>query len=263
MAPSEWTLQHEANRQDNGYHCGPAATRIALTTRGVYVDERVLAGKLGTATAGTNSSADVVRCSTQYVGAVYDDVYIPGETAAPAEIDTMVKDRVLGRGRLWPRRQRRGHRSGHRRSPLHLLGRHYVAVCGYGHNGDHVLVTDVAMGRDYWMTAPTLTVWCARRGYAFAANAPVEARPLRVPPIEPGAPFPLQTGHYYGDINGPAESHGGYHPTSVRWSAPSMVVDGKVGPVTWSAFPRTPAAPAVAHAGRAADPAVDVVSVTP
>jgi Putative peptidoglycan binding domain/Peptidase_C39 like family len=311
MAPSEKTLQHETNRQDNGYYCGPASTRVALTTRGIYVEEYVLAGKLGTTTAGTNSSADVVRVLNQYVGAIYDDSYLPGETATPAEIDTMrsrIVSSVMGGFGLVVNVVGTGRDvDGHAYT---YSGGHYVAACGYRYSGDQVLVTDVAIGRDYWMTASALAIWCARRGYSFAANVPVEATELSaLTPIPAGAGYPLQGGHYYGDIKGPSESHGGYYlgerpvvraiqqrlivlgfvagitdPNS-PWAdglfeqptveavqrfqaANGLVVDGKVGPVTWSAlFPRTPAAPvsppAVPTPAAPADPALDVAAVTP
>lgn len=88
--------------------------------------------------------------------------------------------------------------------------------------------------------------------------------------IAPGAPFPLPAGNYFGDINGPNASHGGYYaseqptvaaiqvvvgttpdgifgPATIAavktWqSAHGLNPDGEVGPLTWAAmFPPAPA----------------------
>jgi len=121
-----------------------------------------------------------------------------------------------------------------------------------------------------------LAIWIAARGYSTAANV-VAAGPVIPAEIPPGAAFTLPAGHYWGDINGPAESHGGYyenekpivaaiqrrlittgHVPGVTdpdsgWAdglyegatteavkrfqgAGGLVVDGNVGPNTWSSL---------------------------
>jgi hypothetical protein len=126
------------------------------------------------------------------------------------------------------------------------------------------------------MTISNFAIWIASRGYSTAANA-VATLPTVPAEIPPGAPFPLPAGHYYGDIAGPAESHGGFYdnekpvimtiqrrlvatgnveghtdpddgwsdgvfeaPTTTAvkrfQTAGGLVVDGNVGPVTWSAL---------------------------
>lgn len=206
-------LTHEINRQDNGWFCGPAAVRVALTTQGIYVSEQELAVKLGTTTAGTNSSTDIDRVLDSYINPSindFDPVFIRGNDVTPAEAAAFKANivssidaeygcvvNVVGSARDI-------------NGALYTYsGGHYVAVCGYRQFGAEMLVTDVAIGRDYWMTANALDTWCAARGYVYASRKP-PVQPWVPAEIQPGAPYTLPAGHYYGDINGPAESHGGF-----------------------------------------------------
>lgn len=42
-------------------------------------------------------------------------------------------------------------------------------------------------------------------------------QPQPSPPVSSVPPFPLPSGHYFGDINGPTESHGGYYQHERGW----------------------------------------------
>ena len=53
-AAADHTLQVDYQVQETGYWCGPAATRIALSARGVYRSQSQLAAELGTTTGGTD-----------------------------------------------------------------------------------------------------------------------------------------------------------------------------------------------------------------
>lgn len=65
-----------------------------------------------------------------------------------------------------------------------------------------------------------------------ANGTPPVTPPTSTPPVPAGTPpFPLPVGHYFGDINGPAESHGG-HPsapasdrTYIRWNIQNKLID--------------------------------------
>lgn len=274
---TEKTLAHEINRQDNGYYCGPASTRVALTVRGIYEPEPTLATKLGTTVNGTDSANNTTNVLNSYVGNVYASVFIPGNNATAAQVAELkanliksvdggyaIVANVVGTGR---------DTSGNSYS---YSGGHFVAVAGYQASGAQALITDVAIGRDYWMTIEGLATWIAARGYSTAANA-VAPAPIVPAEIPPGAAFPLPAGHYYGDIAGPAESHGGFYDNEKPvimtiqrrliitgnvpgqtdpdsgWAdglfeAPTteavkrfqttggLVVDGHVGPNTWSSL---------------------------
>ncbi|HEY6018626.1 MAG TPA: C39 family peptidase [Candidatus Paceibacterota bacterium] len=274
---TERTLSHEINRQDNGYYCGPAATRVALTVRGIYEPEPTLAAKLGTTVNGTDSANNVTSVLNSYVGNVYASVFIPSNTATPDQISelktNLVKSvdagyaivvNVVGTGRDVDG------------NSYSYSGGHFFSVVGYRASGDQALAMDNAIGRDYWISTDALAIWIAARGYSTAANA-VAAGPVVPAEIPPGSPFPLPAGHYYGDIAGPAESHGGFYDNEKPaiaaiqrrlivtgnvpghsdpndgwadgiYEAPTteavksfqtsnnLVVDGNVGPVTWSAL---------------------------
>lgn len=208
-------LPHEINRQDNSYFCGPAAVRVALTTRGIYVSEQELAGKLGTTPAGTNSSTDIDRVMDAYIRPGVEDfapVFVRGNDVTAHEAAAfranVVKSIDAGYGVVVNVVGTGEDVHGNRYT---YSGGHYVAVCGYRQSGAQMLVTDVAIGRDYWMATDALDTWMAARGYVWAAHVPAAPLPWGPAAIAPGAPFPLPAGHYYGDVNGPVESHGGFH----------------------------------------------------
>ena len=47
---------HRIVPQETGYWCGPAATQVVLNSRGIFVEERVLAQEIGTTHAARTSS---------------------------------------------------------------------------------------------------------------------------------------------------------------------------------------------------------------
>ena len=111
------------------------------------------------------------------------------------------------------------------------------------------------------------------RGVEGAAGGGNVNMPVTPAKIEPGAAFPLPAGEWYGDINGPDASHGGFHAAEMPYvaaiqtvvgvdpdgvfgpatiaavrafqSAHGLDVDGQVGPNTWAAmFPAPKPTPA-------------------
>jgi len=169
QAPPERVLSHLTHVQDNGYYCGPASVVTALSVRGISISEGTAAKLLGTTTFGTNSSNDIVRGLNHYVGAgVYAAVFVPsgGGASAYAAFKARLVSSVAG-GYALVCNVVGSARAGDGRT-YSYPGGHYVAVCGYRSNGDEALVTDVAVGRDYWMSTRTLIDWIAGRGYAYA-----------------------------------------------------------------------------------------------
>lgn len=178
MAPTERVLPHEIHYQDTGYFCGPAATRTALSVRGVVVAESTLAGILKTTTAGTNSSNDIVRGLNAYLPGIYSAKFIPGSSASAAQAEQFRRDlvhsvaagyavvaNVVGTARASDGRN------------YSYPGGHYVSVVGYRKDGAEAYVSDNAVGRDYWMTTAVLATWIAGRGYAWAAGARAASSP--------------------------------------------------------------------------------------
>jgi hypothetical protein len=171
------TLPHTFQKQQNGYYCGPASVRVALTCRGIVLTQTQLASELGTTSSGTDSSADVVRVMNAHLGeGTYAVRYLPGPSATAAEVSALRVDLVRsidGGSALVANVV----------GPLRTLGNatytyaggHYVALVGYRALGDEVLVADVNVG-EYWASTAAVATWIARRGYAYDGRTPV--RPI-------------------------------------------------------------------------------------
>lgn len=96
-------LPYEFQWQQNGYYCGPAAVRMALTSRGFYPSQDHLAGQLGTDEGGTDSAADTTRVlNSEGQSGYYETKWIPGQSATPAEIDLLRHDVVYDIDRGYP-----------------------------------------------------------------------------------------------------------------------------------------------------------------
>jgi len=209
---TEQTLQHAINRQDNGYYCAPASTHVALTVRGIYESEKGLAAQLGMTESPANSVTDVTRVLNEHVGEVYRTWFTSGHAASDADVTTFRTNVVLSvdaRFAVVAYVIGVGHDVDG--AAYSYNGGHTVAVAGYRRSGNEALITDVAIGRDYWMTTKALVTWIADRGYTYVAEAAAARAVDYVADIPPGAAYPLPAGHYYGDINGPESSHGGYY----------------------------------------------------
>jgi len=121
---------------------------------------------------------------------------------------------------------------------------------------------------DNWNSAGNIRAF-RFRGVEGASGGGAAIVPVTPATIAPGAAFPLPAGHYWGDINGPDNSHGGFHASEMPTVAAIQLVvgvtadgvfgpatvaavqrfqtahgldaDGQVGPNTWAAmFPPTP-----------------------
>lgn len=102
-APAKKVLSYDYQAQINGWYCGPAAVRNALSAAGIDRDQETLGAALGTTYSGTNSARDTTRVLNAMVkGSPYRTTMIPGGAATPAQMDQLQADVVTaisdGRG---------------------------------------------------------------------------------------------------------------------------------------------------------------------
>ncbi|MEV1287460.1 C39 family peptidase [Micromonospora sp. NPDC049679] len=168
--PSEKIGKYDFEYQPNFYYCGPAATRIALTSNGVTLSQDELAQQLGTTVNGTNSAEDITRVMNKVIGKdAYRTQSIPGPGATPAEMDRLQADVVnaLSDGRAVVANIAGGatDNAGFWRS---FPGGHYVTIVGYSDEGRQVQVADPSgVGpATYWMSTIDMASWMASRGYS-------------------------------------------------------------------------------------------------
>jgi hypothetical protein len=169
-APTKLELRYQYAVQINGWYCGPAAARIALTARGLYPSQGELATKLGTTVNGTNSSTDIARVLNAVTKtSFYHTTFIPTKAVTTKQINQLQSDvmeaishgyavvmNVVGTGQ---------DTNGNAYS---FPGGHYIVAVGYQDNGRKVKIADSANGytASYWMTASNLATWAGTRGYA-------------------------------------------------------------------------------------------------
>ena len=96
-APVSTRSQHVLNVdyqvQETGYWCGPAATRIALSARGINVSQADMAAQLGTTTNGTDWIGQVTGVLDNYVG-WYETKEMPNDPPTQAQKDLLWSDIV-------------------------------------------------------------------------------------------------------------------------------------------------------------------------
>jgi hypothetical protein len=169
-APARLELHYKYAVQVNGWYCGPAATQIALTARGVYQSQEALAAKLGTTVNGTNSSADIARVLNAVTKtSFYQATFVPSKSVTAQQVDRLRSDvvnaishgyaavmNVVGSGR-----DTNG-------KVYSFPGGHYITAVGYRDGGRTVKIADPANGytASYWMTVGNLAQWVGARGYA-------------------------------------------------------------------------------------------------
>ncbi|WP_092374421.1 C39 family peptidase [Micromonospora phaseoli] len=168
--PASKILKYDHQAQINGYYCGPAAVRNALSAAGVERGQDALAGQLGTTYAGTNSAEDTTRVLNATVeGSPYETTMIRGGAATPAQMDQLQADVVAavtdGRGVVVNVAGSVTDTAGRWHS---FPGGHYVAVVGYEDGGRLVRIADSADASypSYWVSTIDLANWAATRGYS-------------------------------------------------------------------------------------------------
>lgn len=169
--PAQLDLKYQFAWQENYYFCGPAATRIALTARGMYPSQSEVAQALGTTVNGTNSSDDTTRALNQYTASgFYTAHFIRGQAATDADVAAL-KQAVLnavGKGYAVVANIAGStvDDSGHGHS---YPGGHYLTIVGYRDGGDTVKIADPADATgvgSYTLSTRKMADWIALRGYA-------------------------------------------------------------------------------------------------
>lgn len=168
--PAAKTLDYTYEGQPNGWWCGPAATRIALSARDLRPSQDDLASRLGTTVNGTDSAADTTRVLNDLLKTdFYRTREIPGAEATPAEMDRLQADAVRaisngyaivanvvgsatvadGRWLDWP-------------------AGHYITIVGYADQGRMLKIADPANPSvaSYSISTIEMANWMSQRGYS-------------------------------------------------------------------------------------------------
>jgi hypothetical protein len=168
-APSTADLQVNGALQPNGYYCGPAATRIALSAHGTPPTIDGLAEQLGTTKAGTQSIDDITRVLNEHRGGGYEsvklDAVVSGEQTEKLRTDVMAAvsagDPVVA--------NIVGQVSDTDGETHRYAGGHYLSITGYEQDARTVTITDPADrkgGNEYQLPIQDMAGWMATRGYS-------------------------------------------------------------------------------------------------
>jgi Peptidase_C39 like family len=165
------SLKHDPALQPNGYYCGPAATRIALSAVKKAPSHDRLAKQLGTTTAGTNSVADITRVLNMQLGSKrYRATKIPNAKPTPKQVAKLRADIVSSISKGEPVVANIVGTVTDNAGARHSYeGGHYLTVVGYQDNGKTVKITDPADrvgGNSYKISTKKLAKWIATRGYS-------------------------------------------------------------------------------------------------
>lgn len=168
--PAQASVEHYVGAlQPNGYYCGPAATRIALSAHDSPPSFDSLAGELGTTTAGTNSIDDITRVLNAHQGAGrYASTHLDGQlsTQQTDKLRTDIQaaihdgDPVVANiaGKVTDT-------AGETHS---YQGGHYLSITGYTDDGHTITVTDPADtigSNNYQLPLTTMATWMTNHGY--------------------------------------------------------------------------------------------------
>jgi Peptidase_C39 like family len=169
-APSKVELYHQYGVQTTEWYCGPAATRMALSARGVYPSQDALANKLGTTVDGTRSAAEIARVLNEMTRTSnYQATSIPSKSVTHSQVEKLRADVVEAIGHGYPVVMNVvGSGTDVDGTTRTFAGGHYITVVGYQDNGDRVKIADSANpnSASYWMTTSELANWAGTRGYA-------------------------------------------------------------------------------------------------
>jgi hypothetical protein len=162
-------------RQETGYWCGPASTRIALSAwLPAPPTQTELARVLRTTTNGTDHIGLVVDALNQALPAARYVVRSISNEPMPQQREQLKRDLAsrIGRGFAIVANVISGWRPpGYPDGAIY----HYVAVVGYDATGDKALVADPASGlsarwsmvpRTYWVSTGDLALWIGGKGYS-------------------------------------------------------------------------------------------------
>lgn len=168
----EKILPFQHQWQETGYWCGPAATRVAMSTRTDNLPSQAdLAAQLGTHTGGTDHISQVSNVLRANLGAPYEFREMPNDPPTQAQRDQLWHDIITdidgGFGLVAnivapPGNQPPGY-------PPDQTVYHYVAIVGYDTNYNTVLIADSAQFSQgvYWLDFGQLATLIPPKGYAF------------------------------------------------------------------------------------------------
>ena len=171
ISSQEYTiLDHDYQAQTTGYWCGPAATRIALSTRMVPPSQQTLANELGTTTNGTDWIGQVTGVLDDHLGARYATVEMPNDPPTADQRERLWGDVVLsidaGHGMVANIvAPANNHPPGYPDYTIY----HYIALVGYNPGNRQVYVADSANfggNNHYWLTLEQLSTLIPPKGYS-------------------------------------------------------------------------------------------------
>ncbi|GAA0713584.1 C39 family peptidase [Dactylosporangium roseum] len=170
-APAAKTLSYQFQWQENFYFCGPAATRIALTSRGLQPSQSEVAQSLRTTVNGTNSADDATRALNALTGgSFYKSRFIGTQAATQADMDRLRADVVHAISNGYPVVANIAGSTVDNDGIAHSYpGGHFLTVVGYSDAGQNVTIADPADARGvgrYTLTTVKLAHWIALRGYS-------------------------------------------------------------------------------------------------
>lgn len=176
-APVTKVLDVSWQGQQRYYWCGPASTRLALSTRLTNLpDQATLASSLRTTENGTDHVGLVTNALNQHLGTTWFQTKIMNDPPTQEQRDLLKRDVVLNISKGYPLVANVV--SGWR-PPGYPGGMiyHYVTVVGYDQSGDRVLIADpagecaggaswCAVPRTYWVSVWDLGTWIGGKGYS-------------------------------------------------------------------------------------------------
>jgi Peptidase_C39 like family len=168
--PAKKELAYQYAVQINGWYCGPAAVRNALTTRGLSPSQDALANQLGTTENGTNSAEDTTRVLNAVTKtSFYHTTSIPDKGVTQQQINQLRADvvRAISHG-YGVVANIVGDAQDVNGNWYSFGGGHYIAVVGYQNKGAQVKIADSAnaYASSYWMPVSALAEWIGTRGYS-------------------------------------------------------------------------------------------------
>jgi Peptidase_C39 like family len=169
-APAKLELYYQYGVQTTPWYCGPAATRMALSARGIYPSQDDLAGRLGTTVNGTNSSADIARVlNAMTKSSQYQATSVPSKSVTKQQVEKLRSDIVDAVRHGYPVVMNiAGSATDLGGATRSFPGGHYITVVGYGDNGTRAKIGDSAnpLSPSYWIATSELAQWAGTRGYA-------------------------------------------------------------------------------------------------
>ena len=155
--------------QPNGYYCGPAATRIALSAHGAPPTFDALAQQLGTTREGTRSIDDLTRVLNEHTDGRYASVKLDTATVSDEQTEKLRTDVMASITDGDPVVANIVGQVSDTDGETHrYAGGHYLTITGYTDNGHTLHITDPADRKgsnEYQLPIDQMADWMATRGY--------------------------------------------------------------------------------------------------